>query len=206
MSAKASINKNIKTTKKIIETDDNLDNLDELDTLSNMLDEQISNQTKSTTSFNKHIKSKQIEAKLIKNTSDIYDTLDNDTNENIPKNYGNKWSDEDKKQLIDFLKQNKNKEIDYLSIADKLGRSEGGVKGEVKKMIITRYLSGEEADNIAFDLNVQYKFVKMLIRSYIDNDIDNDIVSLEKENKFLKLKMENMELRKNIFNLSKKNN
>jgi len=205
MSAKASINKNIKVAKKIIETDDNLDNLDELDTLSNMLDEQISNQTKFTNSFNKHIKSKQIEAKLIKNTSDIYDSLDNDTNENIPKNYGNKWSDEDKKQLIDFLKQNKNKEIDYLSIADKLGRSEGGVKGEVKKMIITRYLSGEEADNIALDLNVQYKFVKMLIRSYIDNDIDNDIVSLEKENKFLKLKMENMELRKNIFNLSKKN-
>lgn len=202
MSAKASINKNIKVTKKIIETNDNLD---ELDTLSNMLDEQISNQTKSTTSFNKHIKSKQIEAKLIKNTSDIYDSLDNDTNENIPKNYGNKWSDEDKKQLIDFLKQNNNnKEIDYLLIADKLERSEGGVKGEVKKMIITRYLTGEEAEIIALDLNVQYKFVKMLIRSYIDKEIHNDIVSLEKENKFLKLKMENMELRKNIFNLSKK--
>ena len=201
MSAISSINKNIKVIKKTIETNDTLD---ELDTLSNMLDEQISNQTKSTNSFNKNIKSKQIEAKLIKNTSDIYDSLDNDTNENVPKNYGNKWSDEDKKQLIDFLKQNKNKEIDYLSIADKLGRSEGGVKGEVKKMIITRYLSGEEADIITLDLNVQYKFVKMLIRSYIDNEIDNDIVSLEKENKFLKLKMENMELRKNIFNLSKK--
>jgi len=201
MSAKASINKNIKVTKKLIETNDNLD---ELDTLSNLLDEQISNQTKSTNSFNKNIKSKQIEAKLIKNTSDIYDSLDNDTNENVPKNYGNKWSDEDKKQLIDFLKQNNNKEIDYLSIADKLGRSEGGIKGEVKKMIITRYLSGEEADIITLDLNVQYKFVKMLIRSYIDNEIDNEIVSLEKENKFLKLKMENMELRNNIFNLSKK--
>lgn len=201
MSAKPSIIKNIKVTNKIIETNDNLD---ELDTLSNMLDEQISNEIKFTNSFNKNIKSKQIEAKLIKNTSDIYDSLDNETSENIPKNYGNKWSDEDKKQLIDFLKKNKNKEIDYLMIADKLGRSEGGVKGEVKKMIITRYLSGEEADNIALDLNVQYKFIKMLIRSYIDNEIDNDIISLEKENKFLKLKMENIELRKNILNLTKK--
>lgn len=199
MSTKASINKIIKKTNKFIETNDNFDNLDDLDILSNMLDEQISTQSKSTTSNNKNIKYKQIEAKLIKNTSDIYDSLDN-----IPKNYGNKWSDEDKTQLINFLKQNKNKEIDYLSIADKLGRSEGGVKGEVKKMIISRYLSGEDANIIALDLNVQYKFVKILIRSYIENEIDNDIISLEKENKFLRLKMENMELRKNIFNLTNK--
>jgi hypothetical protein len=122
----------------------------------------------------------------------------------LPKNYGNKWTDEDKKELISLLKQSANKEIDYTNIALKLGRSEGGVKGEIKKMIITRYLNGEEADLIAVDMNIQYKFIKILIKSYIENEIDTDINNLEKENKLLKLKMENMELRKNIFKLTNK--
>lgn len=200
MSAIPSINK-VKKQVKIVE---NNDNMDELDTLSNMLDEQISNQSKKSKNTLKNFKSVQIESKLIKNMTDIYDTLENEPLDSVPKNYGNKWSDEDKNILMQFLKQNKSKEVDYLEIANKLGRSEGGVKGEVKKMIIARYLNGEEADNIALDMNIQYKFVKIIIKSYIDNEIDNDISSLEKENKLLKLKMENMELRKNIFNLTNK--
>lgn len=147
------------------------------------------------------IKNEKAQQQLIDETSDLYDNLENDL---LPKNYGNKWSDEDKELLIELLKKSATKEIDYVEIALKLGRSEGGVKGEVKKMIIKRYLNGEEPDLIAIELNIQYKFVKILIKSYIDNEISNDIENLEKENKFLKLKMENMELRKNIQKLTNK--
>ena len=141
--------------------------------------------------FIKHEKAQQ----LIDEASDLYDNLETDL---LPKNFGNKWSDEDKIKLVELLKINTTKEIDYADIALKLGRSEGGVKGEVKKMIIKRYLNGEEPDLIAIELNIQYKFVKILIKSYVDNEIEADIGNLEKENKFLKLKMENMELRKNM--------
>jgi len=141
-------------------------------------------------------------SKSNENNSDLYDTLNLD---NKPLNYGNKWSEEDKKQLIELLKENKDKEIDYNHIATKLGRSEGGIKGEIKKMILTSYLQGEEPDNIANNYNIQYKFVKILIKTYIDKEIENDIQNLEKENKFLRLKIENIELRKTIFKLSKKN-
>lgn len=147
------------------------------------------------------IKNGKVQQQLIDETSDLYDNLENDL---LPKNYGNKWSDEDKELLIELLKKSASKEIDYAEIGLKLGRSEGGVKGEVKKMIIKRYLNGEEADLIAIELNIQYKFVKILIKSYIDNEICNDIENLEKENKFLKLKMENMELRKNMQKLTNK--
>ena len=147
------------------------------------------------------IKNEKAQQQLIDETSDLYDNLENDL---LPKNYGNKWSDEDKELLVELLKKSTTKEIDYVEIALKLGRSEGGVKGEVKKMIIKRYLNGEEPDLIAIELNIQYKFVKILIKSYIDNEISNDIENLEKENKFLKLKMENMELRKNMQKLTNK--
>lgn len=182
------------------------DDLDELDSLLSSEQQTIST-SKNITSKGKNNQKNftnikpEIQSKLIDNTSDLYDTIDF---ENKPKNFGNKWSDEDKKQLVSLLKENKAVEINYNEIANVLGRSEGGVKGEVKKMILTRYLNGEEPDLISVDLNVQYKFVKILIKTYIENEIDNDINNLEKENKLLKLKLENMELRKNIFNLTKK--
>jgi hypothetical protein len=125
------------------------------------------------------------------------------TNNEMPKNYGNKWTDEDKNLLIELLKTNTNKEIDYAEIAQKLGRTEGGVKGEVKKMIVRRYLNGEEADLISIDLNIQYKFVKIMLKSYFDNEIEEDIKNLEKENTFLKLKMENLKLRETMLAISK---
>jgi hypothetical protein len=192
--------------------------LDELDELSNLLETQSNSSKKSTTgnelknfiqpksvtsNINKYtsndtIRLKKVKSQLIEETSDLYENLEN---ESLPKNFGNKWTDEDKKLLISLLKQSTNNEIDYANIALKLSRSEGGVKGEVKKMIITRYLNGEQADLIALDMNVQYKFIKILIKLYIENEIDTDINNLEKENKLLKLKMENMELRKNIYKL-----
>ena len=208
---------NIKITKQ--------DELDELDELSNLLEEKSEHSTisKNTnnidepkskiailTKTNKPVSNdtikfgkiqSQSQSQLAEEIPDLYENLELEL---LPKNFGNKWTDEDKKELISLLKQSGNKEIDYTNIALKLGRSEGGVKGEIKKMIITRYLNGEESELIAIDMNVQYKFIKILIKSYIENEIDTDINNLEKENKLLKLKMENMELRKNIFKLTNK--
>lgn len=197
----------IKKTEKNVEIIKNIEMVkksesDELDELETLLNSEQSNSTVNSKNANKQIFKSikpEIQAKLIDDSSDLYDTIDYD---NKPKNFGNKWSDEDKQQLVEMLKQNQEKEIDYNVIAIKLGRSEGGVKAEVKKIILTRYLNGEEPDLIALDLNVQYKFVKILIKTYIENEIDTDINNLEKENKLLKLKMENMELRKNILNLT----
>lgn len=199
------------------------DELDELDELSILLEKPnnistINNNTnhKKLTIKPKTFKSSvsiEAQSKLIDDTLDLYDNLDNDLkndlynnlkNEVLPKNYGNRWSENDKQQLIYLLKESSNKDIDYLEIANKLGRSEGGVKGELKKIIMSRYLNGEEPDMIALDINIQYKFVKILIKTYIDNEIDSDINNLEKENKLLKLKMENIELRKNISKLVQK--
>ena len=195
------------TIKTPITCNNEIDELDELDIMLDSINEEQSGSTKTAktlktvSSTNKQQIFKNtnsnIQSKLIDDTSDLYDTLDLD---NKPKNYGARWSDEDKQQLIELLKQNQNqtKDINYCDIAIKLGRSEGGVKGEVKKMILTRYLNGEDADVIALDMNIQYKFIKILIKTYIENEIDTDINNLEKENKLLKLKMENMELRNSI--------
>ena len=198
MSSKSSVNMIIKN-KKIVSNDV----MDELDELSNNLDEELAKKAKNIYS-GKNSKTIEIDAKFIKSNSDFLNKYNEENNASLPINYGNKWSDEDKIKLMDLLKKNKEKEIDYVEIANKLGRSEGGVKGEIKKMIITRYLNGEESEKISIDMNLQYKFVKIIIYSYIDNEIDNDIKNLEKENKLLKLKMENIELRKTMFSLSKK--
>jgi hypothetical protein len=185
--------------KKIVSNDV----MDELDELSNNLDEELAKKAKNIYS-GKNSKTVEIDTKFGKSNSDFLNKYNEENNASLPINYGNKWSDDDKTKLIDLLKKNKEKEIDYVEIANKLGRSEGGVKGEIKKIIITRYLNGEEAEKISIDMNLQYKFVKIIIYSYIDSEIDNDIKNLEKENKLLKLKMENIELRKTMFSLSKK--
>ena len=198
MSSKSSVNMIIKN-KKIVSNDV----MDELDELSNNLDEELAKKAKNIYS-GKNSKTIEIDAKFVKSNSDFLNKFNEENNASLPINYGNKWSEDDKTKLMDLLKKNKEKEIDYVEIANKLGRSEGGVKGEIKKMIITRYLNGEESEKISIDMNLQYKFVKIIIYSYIDNEIDNDIKNLEKENKLLKLKMENIELRKTMFSLSKK--
>lgn len=118
--------------------------------------------------------------------------------EEIPKNYGMRWSSEDKETLLKLLKKYSGKEIDFAELANKLGRSEGGVKGEIKKIILSRYLAGEDCDSICESLQVQYKFVKMIVINYMESEAQNDINNLERENKLLKLRMENMELRNKI--------
>jgi hypothetical protein len=157
--------------------------------------------------FQKNSKMKlnnNLASKLIKDTNDIHDDLIKEIKQ--PANYGAHWSDDDKTKLIKLLHKNDNEEINYTEIATKLGRTEGGVKGEIKKMVITKYFNGIDAEKISTELNIQYKYIKMMIYSYLDEKIDEDIKKLEKENSLLKLKIENIKLRKNIIKLIKKDN
>jgi hypothetical protein len=128
---------------------------------------------------------------------------DSNIKKDLPENFGNKWTDQDKRILISMLKDIVNKDLDMniCKIAHTLKRTEGGVKGEIKKIIMDKYLQGESAEDIANTLNILYRNVKSIIRIYLDKDADNEINNLSKENKLLKLKIENIELRKHLKNL-----
>ena len=113
---------------------------------------------------------------------------------NLPSNYGNKWSEEEQKILIKLL--NEGNEIDKIAL--QLNRTIGGVKGEIRKIVFNKYMQGEDAEKISKELNIIYKNVKSIIKIYLDNNCDNEINILEKENKLLKLKIENFKLRREL--------
>jgi hypothetical protein len=119
---------------------------------------------------------------------------------NMPSNYGNKWTDDERKRLVKLLKNSY--EVDV--IATKLNRSEGGIKAEIKKIVYAKYIEGIDADGISKELNIVYNNVKSMIKAGIDQDCENDINNLEKENKLLRLKIENIRLHKKLASLNKK--
>jgi len=137
-------------------------------------------------------------------------------NKKIPINYGSKWTDKDRNELIKLLKNIKKekekekesekiisnndnelelKRIIILEIGNKLGRTEGGIISEVKKIIFNMYMNGDNAENISNELNLTFKAVKSIIKIFIDKECEQEIKSLEKENKLLRLKIENYNLR-----------
>lgn len=119
---------------------------------------------------------------------------------NMPSNYGNKWSDEERKRLIKLLKNS----YDIDVIATKLNRSEGGIKAEIKKIVYAKYTEGIDAEGISKELNIVYNNVKSMIKVSIDQECENDINNLEKENKLLRLKIENIRLHKKLASINKK--
>ena len=136
---------------------------------------------------------------------DELDELDNvkinkyfDSNDKLPINYGNKWTNEEKESLILMLKKTKNLESEIIKIANSLGRSVGGIRGEIKKMIMQKYLNGDSIEIICNELNLLYRNVKSIIKIYLDKEADIEINNLEKENKLLKLKIENYDLRNKL--------
>jgi len=149
---------------------------------------------------------------IIKNTIKNNINKNDNQNLNIPKNYGNKWTDEDRNLLISMLKKKKNNDIIinsynndvelkglYISeIANKLGRTDGGIKSEINKIIYNMYMNGSDAEKIAKDLNFTYKSVKSVIKIFIDKESEQEIKLLEKENKLLKLRIENLNLRQEL--------
>jgi hypothetical protein len=119
---------------------------------------------------------------------------------NIPSNYGNKWTDDERKRLIKLLKNGYVVE----SIASKLNRSEGGIKAEIRKIVYSKYIEGCDAEAISKEFNIVYNNVKSIIKTSIEQDCENDINNLEKENKLLRLKIENIRLHKKLASLNKK--
>ena len=68
--------------------------------------------------------------------------------------------------------------------------------------IFDKYLNGQEPESISNEFNITFQSVKSIIKSFISFDSDNTIYLLEKENKLLKLKIENIKLKKELRELS----
>jgi hypothetical protein len=138
-----------------------------------------------------------------KNIVSEFETDVNSNNEikkNIPSNYGNKWTDEERKRLVKLLKNSYDVDV----IASKLNRSEGGIKAEIKKIVYAKYMNGIDAEEISKELNIVYNNIKSIIKVSIDQECENDINNLEKENKLLQLKIENIRLHKKLASINKK--
>jgi IS30 family transposase len=134
------------------------------------------------------------------NKKNIVSEFESDVKENMPSNYGNKWTDEERKRLVKLLKNSYDIDI----IANKLNRSEGGIKAEIKKIVYAKYTEGNDAEAISKELNIVYNNVKSMIKVSIDKECENDINNLEKENKLLRLKIENIRLHKKLASINKK--
>jgi len=145
-------------------------------------------------------------------------------NKKIPVNFGNKWTDAERDDLIKLLKNKKSKNEDnklnskiydpelqlkkvfILEIADKFGRTEGGIISEIKKIIFNMYMNCNDQSQISNELNLPLKSVKSIIRIFIDKECENEIKTLEKENRLLKLKIENYNLRTELKKINNLNN
>jgi len=137
--------------------------------------------------------------------------LETNISNGLPKKFGTKWLEEEISTVLVMLKKHKIKDLTesnktIIRIADKLNRSVGGVFGIIKKTVSDRYINGEEIEEIANELNLTFQTVKSIIKSYLIKDSDNIINLLEKENKLLKLKIENIKLKKELKEINKLNN
>ena len=141
------------------------------------------------------------------NDENYYDMNKKSIDNNLPKNYGNKWSDEDRMILIKLLIESPKLSLDDINnniinnLAVKLGRTVGGIKGEIKKIVFDKYIKGNSIDNISEELNLTYFNIKSMIKLHLDKDCDNEINLLEKENKLLKLKIDNIKLKNKLKNI-----
>lgn len=146
------------------------------------------------------------------NLDEEYDNLekelDNKINKNYPKNYGSKWSDKDKIKLSKYLINSKyqiffdSDDILINKLANKFGRSVGGIKAEIRRMVFEKYINGEDIELISKTYNIIYRDVKQIIKLHLEKESDNEINILEKENKLLKLRIENIKLRDELKNIT----
>ena len=133
--------------------------------------------------------------------------LETKYNIGLPKNYGLKWSQNEISIIFEKLKKGEIKDLTESNncikkIAKKLNRSVGGVYVIIKKTIFDKYINGQESESISNEFNITFQSVKSIIKSFISFDSDNTINLLEKENKLLKLKIENVKLKKELKELS----
>jgi hypothetical protein len=115
-----------------------------------------------------------------------------------PKNFGSKWTDSEREILLNTISIDNDADENITTISIKLERSEGGIRGEIRKMIIFRYLMGDDAETISEDMNLTITYIKMIIKNYLDKDAEADIVILKRENELLKLRLENAKLHNDL--------
>jgi hypothetical protein len=102
-----------------------------------------------------------------------YDVKKKLTDNKLPKNYGNKWSTGDVNLLIDLLQKSQKLPLDDVNnniindLAKKLGRSVGGIKGEIKKIVFDRYIKGISINEISEELNLTHLNIKSMIKLHI---------------------------------------
>lgn len=119
-------------------------------------------------------------------------------NEVKPKNFGMKWTKEERDYVLKTLDLTKDMDDIIDKISKKLERTEGGVRCEIRKMIISSYLEGEEYESISEILNISMEYIKMTIKKYLEKNAEDDIKILERENNLLKLRIENAKLQNEL--------
>lgn len=126
-----------------------------------------------------------------------------------PKNYGNLWTEQERQKILKYLTKNifdkesgMFEESKIYDIAKKLERTEYAVKEEIKKMIYYDFIEGENLENISKKFNIPNSNIKLILKFYIEKNSKNNINQLEVENKLLKLKIENIKLRKELHEIT----
>lgn len=136
------------------------------------------------------------------------------SSKNYPKNYGNFWSNDERKIILNCLKKNTNfnnsslydDEI-ILKIAKKTERSEVGVKEEIKKMIFNDYIEESYSlSQLSTKYNIPEQNIKILIKIYLEKYGKKSLYPIEIENRILKCKIENIKLKKELIELSNNKN
>ena len=126
-----------------------------------------------------------------------------------PKNHGKIWSESERKKIKKLLQNNiykNNNELfdeqNILVISKTLERTEYAIKEEIKKMLFNDYMNGIYYDNLTKIYNIPESNIKIIIKLFIDKNSKKIIDQLENENKLLKLKVENIKLKKEISELN----
>jgi len=196
---------------------------------------------KSVSSVNNYIENKIKSTKIIKNNTDNINSnnddelnkldilseeieiekLENELNtkicefKNHPKNYGNLWTDEERKVILKYLKKNSfSTEMGTINlydesviqkIAKKTERSEYGVKEEIKKMIFNDYIwEFDSYTKLSTKYNIPENNIKILIKLYLEKYGNKILYPIEIENKILKYQVENIKLKAELRELIKK--
>lgn len=133
---------------------------------------------------------------------------------NQPKNYGNYWTDDERKIIIKNLKKNDYSKINNSSlydeniiqkIAKKTERSEVGVKEEIKKMMFKDYIwEFDSYLKLSQKYNIPEHNIKILIKLYLEKYGEKILYPIEIENKILKFQVENIKLKYELRELIKK--
>ena len=111
-----------------------------------------------------------------------------------PVNYGAKWTEDERTLVIKYLKRSE--EIE--TIAGKLNRSIGGVDAEIQKIVYNKHKDGVLAEDISNELNLTFASVQSIIKNMTRKYADQEIAYLEKENKLILLKIENLKLQQEL--------